>query len=85
MNRTKCKLDCQKENGRKDTTIIPSPSVERITKNTNINQRCLLCLHETLAIVTHNNKDELLNKRSELISKYRYDNKYIIRNYDTND
>ena len=33
-----------------------------------ITKRCLLCLHEKLAIVTYSNADELLNKRSELIS-----------------
>ena len=52
---------------------------------TNITKRCLLCLHEKLAIVTYGKIEELLNKRSELISKCRHENKYILSNYDTKD
>ena len=35
----------------------------------NISMRCLLYLHENLAIALYPNSEELLNKRSEMISK----------------
>ena len=35
----------------------------------NISKRCLLCLHEKLAIALYPNTEDLLNKRSEMISK----------------
>ena len=40
-------------------------------------KRCLLCLNEKLAIALHKN-DNMLNNRSEIISKCRHRNKYII-------
>ena len=35
----------------------------------NISKSCLLCLHEKLAIPLYPNPEELLNKRSDMISK----------------
>ena len=49
---------------------------------TNITKRCLLCLSEKLAIVTYPNEEALLNKRSEMISKCRHENAFLLRNYD---
>ena len=51
----------------------------------NISNRCLLCLHEKFEIVNYPNQKELLNKRSELISKCRHANKYLLANYKSND
>ena len=48
-------------------------------------KKCLLCLHEKLEIVNFEDQDYLLNKRSELISKCRHANKYLLRNYKVND
>ena len=48
-------------------------------------KKCLLCLHEKLEIVNFEDQDHLLNKRSALISKCRHANKYLLRNYKTND
>eukprot|EP00794_Sanderia_malayensis_P007476 gene7476-biopygen6026 len=45
----------------------------------NITKRCDLCLTEKLYIVNANN-DSLLNKRSELISKCRHENKFYLKN-----
>ena len=45
------------------------PSYKQNTK------RCQLCLNEKLAIIDHEGK-ELLNKRSEIISKCRHRNKH---------
>ena len=47
-------------------------------------KRCLLCLNEKLAIALHKS-DTMLNKRSEVISKCRRRNKYMLVNYDSKD
>ena len=44
----------------------------------------LLCLNEKLAIALHK-QDNILNKRTEIISKCRNSNKYNLANYDTKD
>ena len=51
----------------------------------NIAKSCMLCLHEKSEILTYPKQDELLNKRSELISKCRHINKYLLSNYKAND
>ena len=51
----------------------------------NISKRCLLCLHEKLAIALYPNPEELLNKRSEMISKCRHLNKFLLMNFNSND
>ena len=45
-------------------------------------KRCLLCLDEKLAIALRKN-DNMLNKRSEVKSKCRHRNKYMLVNYDS--
>ena len=45
----------------------------------NITKRCDLCTTEKLMII-NSKPNELLNKRSELISKCRHENKYYLRN-----
>ena len=45
----------------------------------NITKKCDLCTTEKLMII-NSKPDELLNKRSELISKCRHENKYYLRN-----
>ena len=45
----------------------------------------LLCIQEKLEIVNFEDQDHLLNKRSELISKFRHGNKYFLRNNKEND
>ena len=51
----------------------------------NISKRCLLCLYEKLEIVTYRNQKEPLNKNSELLCKFHYANKFLIKNYTGND
>ena len=51
----------------------------------NITKRCSLCLHEKLAIITYPYPDELLNRRSELVTKCRDDNKLLLKNLNSND
>lgn len=47
-------------------------------------KRCLLCLNEKLEIASYQG-DNLLNKRSEIISKCRHQLKYALARYDTKD
>ena len=50
-----------------------------------ISNKCLLCLYEKLEIVTYQNQKELLNKRPELLCKYRHVSKFLLKNYNGND
>ena len=50
-----------------------------------ISKQCLLCLHEKLAIALYSNPEELLNKRSEMISKSHDLNKFLLMNFNSND
>ena len=47
-------------------------------------KRCYLCLNEKLEIATYRGNN-LLNKKAELISKCRHQNKYTLSKYDTKD
>ena len=74
----------------KINTINKMPSfkwsvVKSVSEYSNISKRCLLCLHEKFEIVNYPNQKELSNKRSELISKGRHANKYLLANYKSND
>ena len=51
----------------------------------NVNtKRCLLCLNEKLQIAIYRGNN-MLNKRTEIISKCRYRNKYALASYDSMD
>ena len=54
---------------------------EKLPPYSNISKKCLLCLHEKLEIINYPRPDELLNKRSELISKCWNANKFLLRSY----
>ena len=67
-----------------------SPSIswsilKSVPAYSNMTKRCLLCLHEKFEIINYTNQKELLNKRSELISKCRHENKYMLANYKSKD
>ena len=47
-------------------------------------KRCLLCISEKLEIAEYNG-DNILNKRSEVVSKCRHQNKYALAKFDSND
>ena len=51
-----------------------APGYSRISKT------CGLCIEEKLAICEYPNKDILLSSRSEMVSKCRHQNKYILGN-----
>ena len=56
-------------------------SILRETKSYNpVTKSCNLCLTEKLMLIIERDKDRLLNKRSEMISKCRHQNKYILKN-----
>ena len=42
---------------------------------------CTLCLQEKMSIIEYPDKKNLLNKRSELVSKCRHQNKFLLKNY----
>ena len=51
----------------------------------NITQRCSLCLHDKLVILMYPNQSQLLNKRSELVSKCQDENKFLLQTFNSND
>ena len=51
----------------------------------NITKRCSLCLHENLATITYPYPGEVLNRRSELVTKCRHENKLLLKNFNSND
>ena len=59
--------------------------VKRVPAYSNITKKCLLCLHKKLEIVNYRYSKELLNKRSELVSKCWHGNKYLLNNCKAND
>ena len=46
-----------------------------------ISKSCNLCLLEKLVVCNFKEKDRLLNKRLDIVSKCRHENKYILINY----
>ena len=49
---------------------------EKVPPYSNISKKCLLCLHQKLEIINYPRPEELLNKRSELISRCRHANNF---------
>ena len=69
----------------KETPSLKWSIVKSVPGYSNITKKCLLCLHEKLEIINYPNQEELLNQRSELISKCWHVNKYLLSNYKSND
>ena len=59
--------------------------LKRVKSYSNTSKTCRLCLQEKLEILRFENKEELLNKRSEIISKCRHMNKFMLANYKSKD
>ena len=55
--------------------------LRRTSGYSNISQSCSICTSEKLAICDFKDKDKLLNKRSELVSKCRHENKFLLKNF----
>ena len=45
----------------------------------------MLCLFEKILIATYPNQEELLNQRSELVSKCQHENKFLLKNFKSGD
>ena len=73
----------------KDQNLAPSSMkwsiIKRVSAYTNKSKSCPLCLQEKLEILRYENKKELLNKRSEIVSKCRHENKFMLANYKSKD
>ena len=55
--------------------------VKYVASYSNISKKCLLWFHGKPEVVNFEDHDHLLNKRSEMISKYSHGNEYLLRNY----
>jgi len=61
------------------------PIIKKVPLYLNVTKKCPLCLAERYEIVMYPLKDELLNKRSEIISKCCHMNKFLLANYKSKD
>ena len=70
---------------KKKNVDISWETLEKFSTRTKAStNQCMLCLNEKLAIPLHK-EDNILNKRTEIISKCRRSIKYNLANYDTKD
>ena len=73
---------------KKRKNVAPARTCEvlRTVKSySNITKRCSSCLHKKLVIITYPYPDELLNRQSELVTKSRHENKFLLKNFNSND
>ena len=73
---------------KRTTDKIPSLKWSIITAlpaYSNIAKHCQLCLNQKYAIITYPDPENLLNKRSEIMSKCPHQRKFLLSNYDTRD
>ena len=68
-----------------ETPTLKWSIVKQVPSYSNITKKCLLCLHEKFEILNYPNPVEMLNKRSELISKCRHSNKFLLKIFKSND
>ena len=68
----------------KETPSLKWLIVKSVPGYSNITKNCSLCLDEKPEIINYTNQEELLKKRSELISKCRHVSKYLLSNYKSN-
>ena len=59
--------------------------IKSVPAYSNISKKCQLCLQEKIEILNYTNPNELLIKRSELVSKCCHVNKFLLFNYKFND
>ena len=55
--------------------------VKSVPGYSDMSKRFMLCLHEKYEILNYPDQEELLSKRSELVSKCRHVNKFLLSNY----
>ena len=68
-----------------ETPALKWEIVKSFPAYSNKTKSCNLCLQEKLAIITYPEQQDLLNKRNELISKCRHENKFLLKTFNTND
>ena len=68
-----------------ETPTLKWSIIKSVPAYYNISKKCALCLQEKFEIINHENQSELLNKRSEMFSKCRHANKFLLANYKAND
>ena len=59
--------------------------IRSVPTNSNTSKKRRLYLQEKIEIFSYPNSNELLHKRSELTSKCRHVNKFLLSNYNSND
>ena len=64
----------------KETPKLTWSVLRVVPAYSNISKWCLLCLNKKLLIANYPDQKQLLNKRSELIAKYRHENKFLLIN-----
>ena len=55
--------------------------LRRTSGYNNVTKSCNLCTSEKLSICNFKDKANLINKRNELISKCRHENRYVLNNF----
>ena len=55
--------------------------VKSVPGYSNISKRCMLCLHEKYEILNYPDQEELLNKRSEIVSKCQHVKDTLMQNW----
>ena len=64
-----------------DDSILNWSILKTAPAYNNISKKRILCLREKFEIIAHANQEFLLNKKSELISKCKHENKFLQKNY----
>ena len=66
---------------KKETGKIPTLTwaiIRTVPADSNTTKKCALCFHEKLEILMYSNPAELLNKRSEIMSRCPNQRKYLL-------
>ena len=69
---------------KKETGQIPKLTwsvVRTVPAYSKTKKKCVLCLHEKLEILMHPDPEELLNKRSESMSRCPHERKHLLSNH----
>ena len=81
-NDTELSKEVWKIKQKNQTPIITWKVLKQCPPFNTINNKCQLCLNEKLSIIEYREKN-LLNKKNELISKCRHQNKYTLVKHDS--
>ena len=60
-------------------------TVKSVLDYSNISKSCMLCLHEKYEILNYPDQEELLNKKSVLLSKCQHVNMFLFSSYKSQD